>query len=1156
MMRLALLCSLSLSLLLGQVDRGVITGTVLDTTGAAVPGASVVATQNATNTTFTTVSTDSGDFTIPSVAVGEYSIRVERQGFKASVTSGVIVIAGGSVRANVVLQVGSVSEAIEVSSQLAQIQTDNAKITAQVSNKMVEELPLVVGGAMRNAFDLAIVTPEAKSNNGNGTDTDASFSLGGGQGGAFGITLDGVSAGTGRFGSVEWAAVNTPSLDAITEFSVDTNGFKAEYGRASGGIMTFSSKSGTNEFHGTAYEFLRNNALDARRFFEQNRGIYKQHDFGFSGGGPVLIPKLYNGRNRTFFFGSAEWFRNRVGASSGFFDVPAPEMYRGDFSNWVDNNGVRLPIYDPATTRANPNGAGFLRDPFPNNQIAPARFSAFSRSVLQQIGNDILPNVGAAPGSSDFVRRNFINATGVQLDPWTKWSTKVDHNITDRQRIAYLYNYGEHLRAPGPDGFPGLPGVANTGRFGEQRSHVHRFTYNYTVTPTLVFYAYGGWNLWKESNRNVNATGGWRDRVCLKGAWDCDASFPQIDFSDYSTWGGSAGDGSENIVMSYGNDITWIKGKQTWKFGYLWERIHYNGFGRQSLSGLIRGDRRSTSRPGDNNLLTGGGNGFASFLLGESFSGGTENDRFVGQQWRSHAWYVQNDIKVTRRLTVNLGLRYEINLAPLEQQDRWSDFTPDRPNPAAGGIPGALRFAGTGEGREGSRTLIPNYYGGWGPRASLAYGLDDKTVIRAGIGRSFGVAKTVTGSTHFDGFIIIFRPTSTDNGVTPAFRLDDGLPDYPRPPFINPSFSNGNSIPWWQGGEGSRLPQTYDWNFSIQRQVSSSMVAEATYQATMGVGLVANLLRYNQLPFSAFERYGLTLLQSNINSPAARAAGIPIPFPGFNGSVAQALRPFPQYLDINTGSGHGDKSGHSTYHAMVLKLDKRTSKGVTFQSSYVFSKLLTDADNYSADNSALDHYNRRLEKSIGQLDQTHNFRLSGIWEMPIGKGKALLTNGGPLSWFLGDWRLSGFLNYNSGSPIDLTNNNVYNIFNGRGAIHVQSYDNWNVDYSGKNPDWLGSDRFFQPRAAFGPQPTNLLGTSTRHNPKSRTPWLLNENVSLAKTFRITERFRLDFRGEAFNLFNRMRPATGSRNIDDPNFGVVRSQLNEPRRMQLGLKLYF
>ena len=210
---------------------------------------------------------------------------------------------------------------------------------------------------MRSPFDLALITPEAKQIEGSGVGSDETFGLGGGQVASWGITLDGVSAGTGRFASVQWASVNTPSLDAITEFTVDTNGFKAEFGRASGGIMTFASKSGTSSLHGTAYEFLRNDAFDARRFFEATRGTYKQHDFGWSVGGPVVIPKIYNGRQKTFFFSSMEWFRNRVGATSNVLSVPTPEMYQGDFRNWVDQNGNRLTIYDPATTRPNPSGS-------------------------------------------------------------------------------------------------------------------------------------------------------------------------------------------------------------------------------------------------------------------------------------------------------------------------------------------------------------------------------------------------------------------------------------------------------------------------------------------------------------------------------------------------------------------------------------------------------------------------------------------------------------------------------------------------------------------------------------------------------------------------------------------------------------------------------
>ncbi len=1140
-----------------QTDRGVISGSVTDASGAVIAGAKVSAIHVATNVTYSTVSTSTGDFTIPSLTAGDYQLKIEQQGFKTYVRSGINVSAGGSVRVNASLELGAVTESIEVTTAVVQLQTESARVTSQVSNKLVDELPLVVGGAMRSPFDLALITPEAKLVEGSGTASDESFALGGGQAAAWGVTLDGVSAGTGRFGSVQWANVNTPSVDAITEFTVETNGFKAEYGRASGGIMTFTSKSGTNEFHGTAYEFIRNDAFDARRFFEAEKGAYKQHDFGWSAGGPVVIPWLYNGKNKTFFFSAMEWFRNRVGADSGFFSVPTAEMYRGDFSNWVDANGRRLTIYDPATTRPNPTGAGFIRTPFPNNVIPEARFSNYSKAVLKEVGSIGNPNNGAQQGTSDYVRNNYVNRTGTALDPWTKFSIKGDHNFNLNNKLNFLYNYGTHAGpTPGPQGFPGLPGTLNSRRTGDQRSDVYRLTYTRVLRPTIVNYFYAGGNNWRELNASPNARGGWKARgICLINAFDCDLNFPQIDYSDYDTWGGSSGDGSENTVYSFGDDLTITRGRHTFKTGYLYERIHYNGFGRQSLAGLIRGDRRSTSIPGDNNLSTGGGNGFASFLLGEAFSGGTENYRFVSQQWRSHSLYFQDDWKLSQRLTLNIGLRYDFTLPPLEADDKWSDFTPDRPNPGADGRLGALRFAGEGTGREGTRTLVPGWYGGWGPRVGLAYSPNDKTVVRVGAARSFGVVKTVTGSTHFEGFISIFRPSSTDGGITPAFRLDTGLPPFPQPPRIDPAFSNGNNTAYWNN-EAVRLPESYDWTLSLQRQLSSSLVFETSYNATIGAHLVAGLLVLNQVPVSAFERYGLAVLQSNIDSAAARNAGLSRPYPSYTGSVAQALRPYPQYLNIQTREGHGDKSGHSSYHAWLMRLEKRYSTGLTFQGSYVLSKLITDADSYTGDNAALDHYNRRLEKSIGQFDQTHSLKFSYVYELPFGRGKRWL-NRGPQANLLGGWRISGTHYYSSGNPLELTNNNVYNIFNGRGAAAVQAYDGWIVNND--NPNWLGSDRFLQPKPFFGPQPANRLGNSTRHNPKARSFPNYAENIAVAKSFGFGERFRIDLRGEAFNLLNRTRFSTatgGFRNLDDPNFGRVRAQINEPRRMQLALKLYF
>ncbi len=1144
------------SAVFAQTDRGLISGTVQDTSGASVPGAKVTATSTATNVAFSTETTSSGDFTIPSMPAGAYQLRIEKQGFKAAVRSEVIVSAGGAVTVNAVLEVGAVSESVQVAATLDLLQTTTAKVSTAVSNKLVDELPLVVGGAMRGAFSLAVITPEANS------PEDKGFNIGGGQGGAYGATLDGVSILTARFNSVEWANVNTPSVEAITEFAVETNGFKAEYGRAQGGMITFSSKSGTNELHGNAYEFLRNDALDARRFFEDQKGKYKQHDFGWSVGGPVWIPKLYNGRNRTFFFTAGEWFRNRVGASSGRFSVPAPEMYQGDFRNWVDNNGRRLPIYDPSTTRPNPAGAGFIRDPFANNLIPQARFSTLARNYVREVGNIAFPNNGAAPGTSDYVRQNYINNRGTSLDPWTKFSAKVDHNFGQNDRVNFLYNYGLHDTKPGAEGFPGLPGPLNVNRIDTQKSHVYRATYDKVLTPTIVNHMFGGVNFWKEAHFATTLDGNWEQKgICLKGSWDCNRNLLRVDFSDYSSWVASAYDGSENFVFSFGDDITITKGKHTLKAGYLWERLHYNGFGQQTIGGLVRGDRRSTSIPNNNNLNTGGGNGFASFLLGQSFSGGTENDRFVGQQWRSHAWYLQDDFKVTPRLTLNLGVRYEFTLPPVEQNDKWSDFAPTLANPRAGGLPGALKFAGFGAGRENARAITPAWFGGIGPRFGLAYALNQKTVVRANASRSFGVVKTVTGSTHFEGAVLIFRPTSLDNGVTPSFLFDQGLPPYTRPPVVDPSFSNGNNTAYWDN-EAVRLPENYQWTLSIQRQLSNTMVLETSYNATIGAHLVAGLKRYNQLPFSVYQRYGRDLLATNVNSPAAIAAGIRRPYANIDCdfsqtcapvSVAQALRPFPQFLNIETGSGAGDKSGHSSYHAWVLKLERRHSSGLTMQGSYVFSKLITDADSYDGDNSAMDHYNRRLEKSIGEYDMTHAVKMTYVYDLPFGKGRRWMQSG-PQSWVIGGWRIAGTHFYNSGFPLPLGNSNNYLIFNGRGSATITTHEGWIAQHT--NADWKGSSRFFQPAAFFGPQPLDRLGNMTRYNPKVRQAWNLAENFSLAKTFPIREQIRIDLRWEMFNAFNRFRVGTGSTNVQDPNFGRVTGQLNGPRRMQFGLKVYF
>jgi hypothetical protein len=1185
---MALLSAYVLTLSALAQDRGTITGIVTDSAGAAIPGANVTITNIATNSTSSAITTSEGIYVVPQLQPGTYKVRVEKTGFKAAEVTQLPLVGGNTASANITLTIGAVSETVEVvGSGTAQVQTENAKASSQVATKQIDQLPLVVAGTMRSPFDLSLLTPEAKplglggQAGVGGPGYDSTFSIGGGQGGTWGVTLDGASSNTARFGSTEWASLNTPSIDAITEFSVDTNGFKAESGRAQGGSLNFSSKSGTNEYHGTAFEYLRNNYFDARNYFENRTSVLKQHDFGFSVGGPVRIPWLYNGTNKTFFFASAEWFRNRAGANSFITSVPTPEMYQGDFSRWVDPTGKQQIIYDPATTRPNPafNSAlpvteanpRFIRDPFPNNRIPTNRISPLAQRYLQYVGQTVFPNVAAAPGTYAYVNQNYTSLTGSTQTPWTKWSVKLDHNFSEKHKVSGLFNYGLSEVLPGPDGPPGLPLSVSNFRFTNQDSYTYRGNYTWTVSPTIVNYVYGGVNWWKQLNYTPNATGGWKARnICMPGVFDCDFNLLALNFQSdgYAGWGGSAGDGSENPVFTFGDDLTVIKGRHTIKGGYMFERMHYNGFGRQTFSGEARFNRRSTSIPESSNSLLGGGNSFASFLLGEVYSAQTENDRIVRQYFRGHAAYIQDDWKVNQKLTLNFGLRYEVTLPPLERDDKWSDFDPFRTNPRTGTL-GALRFAGFGPGEVGKRTLVPGWYNGWGPRFSFAYSPDSKTSIRGGVGRTFGLVRAVSGSTHFAGAIQIYSITTQD-GINRLFRLDDGFivngqNTVPQPPSTDPGFNTGADVDWWQYSEVSRLPENWNWTMSVQRELPGKFLVEASYNASIGVHLMAGLLNPNQIDSRYVTNPQIQpLLSSSITAPAVVAAGFRVPYAGFTGPLSQALRPFPQYQNINTWSGNGDRSGHSTYHAMILKMERRVSNGLYLQGSYVFSKLLTNTDRVDSGGRAMDHYNRRWEKSVGEFDLPHNVKFSWIYDLPWGKGQKfdLGTAGNAL---IGGWRLSAIHVYTSGQPLQLTGGGIG--LGGRSAAVVKTLDNWVVDIP-DSPNIRAASGFtsyYQPVcniAAFCnaagqvvAQPTTF-GQAPRYNGRARRMSNLGENVSLQKSFFFTEKVKMDFRWELFNVLNRVVFNQPDNNITSGNFGRITSQFNSPRQMQFGLKLYF
>jgi hypothetical protein len=1167
LIRIAGICLFPL-LCLAQLNRGSLTGVVTDPSNAAVAAATITATHVDTGVVSSTTTTDTGNYTLPALPIGVYRVNFEASGFKKVVRDRMEVVAGGTHRLDVQFELGSVTESVMVQAQATSLQTESSRVATNVSTKLVEDLPLLVNGSIRSVFNLALIAPETKTSGG--------FRIGGGQAAGWEMAMDGLplTSASAQY-QQERAPISSVPIDAISEFTVESSGMKAEFGRAMGAV-TFETKSGTNQIHGNGFEFLRNNALDARGFFNTTTPVLKQSDFGGTVGGPVWIPKVYNGKNRTFFFASYQGFRNRAGTGANYITIPTPANYEGDFSGWT-RSGVRVPIYDPASTRQNPSGSGFIRDAFAGNLIPKARFSQVSNRYIALRPSEFVPNV---TGRSIDPIQNYIRESGSNVNPWNKGSLRLDHQFTTKDRFSFLFLKGIWEDTFGADGPPGLPQPFNGGTVWARRNTSGRWSWDRTISARVinslrVSYQKEKGTLTTLSQLDPEAK--WGEKLGIGNLPGPDRGLTPITFTGYQGWQGSGWGLDAGGNFNVTNDVTLIRGSHVIKTGFFHAHDRWDGAGQHRPNGSFQFSQLATSVPGDQSQNT--GNGFASFLLGYASGWGLETPRYVRQIYKYWGGFVQDDWKISPKLTLNLGLRYEYtppvrggaysgltNWEDLStgKIDGFSNFDPTVQNPGAGNRLGAVIFSGDGPGRfQGS--MFDGYTKAISPRIGLAYRMTSKTVIRTYAGRSFGAVKTTGGSTHFDGFILNFTNTSQDNSINDLVYWDRGFPAYQRPPFIDPTLANDREVHFWQRSDAGRPTEFYTWNLDVQQELTASTVFTAGYTGTKGTYLASNLNRINQLDPKYINQYGLNLLRSNITSAAARAAGIPIPYAGFGSltahTVQRALTPYPQYTNILTNGGQpssvGERAGNSTYHAMTLKLDKRYSNGMTLLMSYVLSKMFSNADTAQiGGNGALDHYNKALEKGLAGVDQTHVARFAFTYDLPVGKGKPLSV--GPVAnAILGDWNLAGFLSYESGTP-----DSVASGFNpiGTGArVFITSYDNWRAPIAGEKFDpfvdkWYDRNAFNQ--GISTDRLNTEFGNATRNNPRLRTPWNLNENIALAKNIVITERVRMSLRGEAFNIFNRVRWGGPSGTVTAATFGDVRSQGNTPRRMQVAFKVNF
>ena len=1143
----------SVSLAWGQGAVGTLNGTILDSTGAVIPGATITATNTGTGIENATSSTTAGAYTLPYLQPGTYTLRISAPGFRTANRENVILRVGQTMTVNIAMELGSVTEEVTVSAAPPLLESGTAEIGRYISSEEYQNWPIFVEDGQRQIQSFIFRSLPGT------TGGEFQGSINGGQQYSHEILIEGIPVGR-----MDLSGGNnnemSPSAEAVGEFKLHTGSINAQYNGGHTAVANFNIKSGTNSLHGTMFYYGQNEGLNANTYANNSRGVekkspFRQHNYGYSVGGPIYIPKVYDGRNKSFFFTNFErTTRSNFNISGLTTTLATPDFKQGDFSRLLDSaftgnassgaqatndagqSAVFGTIFDPRSTAS--AAGGVTRMPFPNNAIPQNRFSQVYSNVL---------DVGLIDPEIDAMVRNTptIGSCCPFFSLYTI-GTKGDHHINDKHRVSGVFNHEYRIRnnngGPRYEPVPGIP--TQTWQNQYTPSRMVRFSVNSTFSNTVINRFASGYNRFRNSNESVFVDEDWASQIGVQGT--APSHFPTMSFAGQEWQGGSIGRiGSANAGEGFNgswifqDDLTIIKAAHTFRIGYEYRRYFMNQRAKNG-SGAFNFRPIQTHLPGLSNET---GHAFASFLLGAVHSAGRNvTTLYSGHRQPSHGLYFTDDWKVTPKLTLNLGLRWEIIQPFFELTDRMSQVDLDTPNPAAGGLPGAYVF--------GDRFQNTNWRQ-FGPRFGFAYQVTDKMVVRGG----YAVTNMppIRNDWGFGGFTRGYSASIPINAGTsptgfaddPAHWLDEPYPAFEGTlPNTDPGqllFTGANTT----ARDSTRLPYTQNWNLTVQYQLPHQFVLETAYVANVGRRLRSSYFtNYNPMPIS-FLSLGDALFDQVGDHPQYK------PYADYpdNQSVAQALRPFPQYTGVTEAFPY---NSNSSYHSAQITMTRRFANGLGVLGAYTWAKSISQANDTALQigwtGGIQDHFNRGLEKSVAAHHIPHVFRVTWLYELPFGKGKRYGSASGVIDKILGGWTFSSIHEYRAGNPVGI----------GQWGVRSPSgFGQFRPDVTGASQtlggasddlDFVVGTPYLNPDAFEPLSPDNggrtgngiplRVGTSPRRLPNIRGPHSSSERMRLTKKFVFYEGVEFEFGAAAINPFNRHGRQFVTTNISSPDFGKL------------------